>query len=101
MSQTVPVSAARIPDRDRLLHDLLEAGLAAKPVGEVEIHVACPDGKFKQNSCPGGEAGKAALGINFPGCQISFFDPNTCKVTKPLTREDLQKLESAGHFKKK
>jgi hypothetical protein len=45
MSQTVPVSAARIPDRDRLLHDLLEAGLAAKPVGEVEIEVACPDGK--------------------------------------------------------
>ena len=45
MSQTVPVTAARIPDRDRLLQDLLEAGLAAKPIGEVEIEVACPDGK--------------------------------------------------------
>ena len=45
MSETVPVSAARIPDRDRLLRDLLAAGLEAKPVGEVEIHVTCPDGK--------------------------------------------------------
>ena len=45
MSQTVPVSAARIPDRDRLLNDLLAAGLAAKPIGEVEIHVDCPDGQ--------------------------------------------------------
>jgi len=45
----VPVSAARIPDRDRLLHDLLEAGLAAKPVGEVEIYVDCPDGKCDDN----------------------------------------------------
>ena len=45
MSQTVDVTAARIPDRDRLLSDLLTAGLTAKPVGEVEIQVACPDGK--------------------------------------------------------
>jgi hypothetical protein len=49
MSQTVPVSAARIPDRDRLLDDLLAAGLAAKPVGEVEIQVDCPDGKCDDN----------------------------------------------------
>jgi hypothetical protein len=45
MATTVPVSAARIPDRDRLLRELLAAGLAAQPVGEVEIHVNCPDGK--------------------------------------------------------
>jgi len=49
MSQTVPVSAARIPDRDRLLNDLLAAGLAAKPIGEVEIHVDCPDGQCDDN----------------------------------------------------
>ena len=49
MSQTVPVSAARIPDRDRLLSDLLAAGLAATPVGEVEIQVDCPDGKCDDN----------------------------------------------------
>jgi len=43
MSQTVPVTAARIPDRDRLLGELLDAGLAAEPVGEVEIVVRCED----------------------------------------------------------
>jgi hypothetical protein len=49
VSQTVPVSAARIPDRDRLLGDLLDAGLAAKPIGEVEIQVDCPDGRCDDN----------------------------------------------------
>jgi hypothetical protein len=44
MLETVPVSAARIPDRDRLLHELRAAGLAAEPVGEVEIAVRCDDG---------------------------------------------------------
>ena len=44
MSGTVPVTAARIPDRDRLLRELREAGLAAEPVGEVEIVVRCEDG---------------------------------------------------------
>ena len=39
MSGKIPVHAARIPDRDRLLGELLEAGLDAKPVGEVEIMV--------------------------------------------------------------
>jgi hypothetical protein len=44
MAFTVPVTAARIPDRDRLLGELRSAGLSAKPVGEVEIHVHCPNG---------------------------------------------------------
>ena len=44
MAQTVPVSAARIPDRDRLLRELRAAGLVAEPVGEVEIIVRCDDG---------------------------------------------------------
>jgi hypothetical protein len=39
MSGKIPVHAARIPDRDRLLGELLEAGLDAKPVGEIEIMV--------------------------------------------------------------
>jgi hypothetical protein len=33
------VKAARIPDRDRLLQELRDAGLDARPVGEVEIEV--------------------------------------------------------------
>jgi hypothetical protein len=44
MAATVPVSAARIPDRDRLLGELLNAGLPAEAVGEVEIVVRCDDG---------------------------------------------------------
>jgi hypothetical protein len=35
----VPIQAARIPDRDRLLGELQEAGLDARPIGEVEIEV--------------------------------------------------------------
>jgi hypothetical protein len=49
MATTVPVNAARIPDRDRLLGDLLAAGLAAKPIGEVEIQVDCPHGRCDDN----------------------------------------------------
>ena len=36
---TVKVVAARIPDRDRLLRELNEAGLDARPVGEIGIEV--------------------------------------------------------------
>jgi hypothetical protein len=39
--ESVQVEAARIPDRDRLLHELQEAGLDARPVGEVSIEVPC------------------------------------------------------------
>jgi hypothetical protein len=41
MSESIPVRAARIPDRDRLLRELREAGLDARPIGEVEIEVPC------------------------------------------------------------
>jgi len=39
--ETVHVEAARIPDRDRLLQELRDAGLDARPVGEVSIEVPC------------------------------------------------------------
>jgi hypothetical protein len=39
VSENVEVEAARIPDRDRLLQELLEAGLDARPVDEVGIEV--------------------------------------------------------------
>ena len=39
MPDSVDIEAARIPDRDRLLEELREAGLEAEPVGEVEIQV--------------------------------------------------------------
>ena len=40
MSDAVQVEAARIPDRDRLLAELQESGLDARPVDEVGIEVA-------------------------------------------------------------
>jgi hypothetical protein len=39
MDETVQVEAARIPDRDRLLAELRESGLDARPVDEVGIEV--------------------------------------------------------------
>jgi hypothetical protein len=43
MDDSVHVKAARIPDRDRLLGELQEAGLDARPLGEIEIEVPCGD----------------------------------------------------------
>jgi hypothetical protein len=43
MTETVHVEAARIPDRDRLLAELNEAGLNARAVDEIGIEVPCGD----------------------------------------------------------
>jgi hypothetical protein len=43
MADSVQVEAARIPDRDRLLEMLVEHGLPAEPVGEVEIAIPFED----------------------------------------------------------
>ena len=43
MSETLNVEAARIPDRDRLLEELREAGLHARPLDEVGIEVRTED----------------------------------------------------------
>ena len=43
MAEHIPIQAARIPDRDRLLSELRDAGLEGKPVGEVEIEVESGD----------------------------------------------------------
>jgi hypothetical protein len=43
MSDAVQVEAARIPDRDRLIRELREAGLDAQPVNELEIAVHVGD----------------------------------------------------------
>ena len=44
MSATVRVEAARIPDRDRLLHALRDEGLDAEPEDEVGIVVPVGEG---------------------------------------------------------
>ena len=43
MEEIAHVEAARIPDRDRLLEQLRDAGLEAKPVDEVGIEVHAGD----------------------------------------------------------
>jgi hypothetical protein len=43
MTDTAHVEAARIPDRDRLLQELRDAGLDAQPVDEVGIEVRTDD----------------------------------------------------------
>src|SRR3954447_24816667 len=42
--ESIQVEAARIPDRDRLLQELQDAGLDARSVGEVCIEVPYRDG---------------------------------------------------------
>ena len=46
---SVQVQAARTPDRDRLLRELRDAGLDARPVAEVEIEVPYADGNTEQH----------------------------------------------------
>jgi hypothetical protein len=48
-AKTVQVEAARIPDRDRLLQELRDAGLDAKPVDEVCIEVPCGDAEHARD----------------------------------------------------
>ena len=43
VSETITVEAARIPDRDRLLRELMNAGIDARAVDEVCIAVPCGD----------------------------------------------------------
>jgi hypothetical protein len=52
MADNVQVEAARIPDRDKLLEMLVEHGLDARPVDEVEIEV-----RYDES----GDAGDAVL----------------------------------------
>ncbi len=48
MTEHIPVQAARIPDRDRLLQELRDAGLDAKPVGEIEIEVSTENAEAQE-----------------------------------------------------
>jgi hypothetical protein len=49
VTEHIPVHAARIPDRDRLLQELREAGLEAEPVGEIEIEVSTEDAEAEEH----------------------------------------------------
>ena len=66
MSDPLQVEAARIPDRDRLIRELREAGLDARPVGELEIEVhAGDDGEVSDEVFSHVEAVTMRIGANF------------------------------------
>ena len=50
VAESIDVRASRIPDRNRLLHELTEAGLDAHPVGEVDIEVRCRTGRAEMSN---------------------------------------------------
>jgi tellurite resistance protein len=50
MASSIQVEAARIPDRDRLLRELRDHDLEARPVDEVGIEVAAADGEAESVS---------------------------------------------------
>ena len=43
------MQAARIPDRDRLLQELRDAGLDAEPIGEIEIEVSTENAEAQED----------------------------------------------------
>jgi hypothetical protein len=49
VTEHIPVQAARIPDRDRLLQELRDAGLAAEPIGEIEIEVSTENAEAQED----------------------------------------------------
>jgi hypothetical protein len=60
------VKAARIPDRDRLLRELREAGLDARPVGEIGIEVPYEGGPEQISEELFGHAEAVILSIGAP-----------------------------------
>jgi hypothetical protein len=81
-AETVQVEAARIPDRDRLLQELREAGLDAQPVGEVCIEVPCGDA---EQACDDllALAGDAIMSIGAPFVPIKH--DGTIYIRPPLS----------------
>ena len=62
----VHVEAARIPDRDRLLAELREAGLDAQPDGEVGIEVPTGDSTAKTTDEVFAQAEHVIMSIGAP-----------------------------------
>lgn len=82
MTETVQVEAARIPDRDRLLQELRDAGLDARPVDEVSIVVPCGDA---EQACNGllALAEDAIMSIGAPFVPIKH--DGTIYIRPPLS----------------
>lgn len=61
--------------------------------------VSCASRTFKAEFCPGGETGRVAAGVSFPGCSISYDSPS-CMAVGFTNKNDaetfLKGLEKAG-----
>ena len=66
MSSTIQVEAARIPDRDRLLHELEAHGLDARAVNEVGIEVRSEDDADQVSDEVFGEVERLIMSIGAP-----------------------------------
>ena len=53
--------------------------------------VSCVARTFKYENCPGGEAGRVAVEVLFPGCSASYDHPG-CNATPFSSREEVQTL---------
>src|SRR3954468_16889571 len=80
MTETVQVEAARIPDRDRLLEELREAGLDARPVDEVGIEVPL---EADADPAPGEVIAPAEWWIRRPGAPFVPIKHDGVNYTRP------------------
>ena len=83
MSSTVHVEAARIPDRDRLLELLHEAGLEARPVDEIEIEVPCEQDEERTTQDVYDQVERLILGIGAPF--VPLVHEGTIYIRPPLS----------------
>jgi hypothetical protein len=74
VAEPVHVTAARIPDRDRLLKSLVDHGLPAKPVGEVEIEVPLEDGDRPEGDRVFAEVESVVMTLGAPFVPIKHED---------------------------
>jgi hypothetical protein len=83
MTDFVQVEAARIPDRDRLLRELRDAGLEARPVDEVGIEVPC--GEDSEQACDDLFARAEDLIISIGAPFVPIKHEGTIYIRPPLS----------------
>jgi hypothetical protein len=74
MAEPVHVTAARIPDRDRLLQSLVDHGLPATAVGEVEIEVPLEGGGRPEGDRVFAEVEQVVMVLGAPFVPIKHED---------------------------
>ena len=83
MTSTIQVEAARIPDRDRLLGLLEDAGLDAWPVDEVGIAVQCAQNEQRTTDEVYAHVERLILSIGAPF--VPIVHEGTIYIRPPLS----------------